>query len=98
MLSREEHARALAKILEQAKNPADVSELLTQIGDSYGTALAEQELSKTEAENMKRRNHELTEQNMKLFLKVGGVPETKPDEPPKKMSFDDLFDEHGKLK
>ena len=46
-------------------------------------------------------NKSLQEYNMKLFLQVGGQKSnepTKPEEPPQKRSYENLFNEKGELK
>lgn len=55
--------------------------------------------------NLTTKNNELQEANMKLFLRVGVIPEPNVpdnnhgnDSEPKKMTYDDLFDENGGLK
>lgn len=70
MLSMEKHTELLASILE---NPeiANVSEMVTQLKENYAGAMANTIIINEEIELLKKQNQDLTEQNMKLFLKIG---------------------------
>jgi hypothetical protein len=97
-MKKEEHEQLLSKILENAKDPAAVSDALTALREDYGATLATLQLTSADNESLKRQNDEIVKQNMKLFLKLGtGSPETPAqNDQPKK--YEDLFDEKGKLK
>lgn len=70
MLSMEKHTELLASILE---NPeiANVSEMVTQLKENYGGVISNSIIINEEIELLKKQNQDLTEQNMKLFLKIG---------------------------
>ncbi len=99
-MTREEHEKLLAGILANAKDPAAVSEALTSLREDYGSTLADLSLTHADNETLKKKNKEIVEQNMKLFLKVGTkTPEQDNDQGESKPSFADLFDpKTGKLK
>ena len=99
-MTREEHEKLLAKILENAKDPAAVSEALTALREDYGATLADVQLTHADNDNLKKRNKEVTEQNMQLFLKVGhrSAEQENQEHEDKKREYSDLFDENGKLK
>ena len=97
-MTREEHARLLADILKNAKDPASVSDALTKLQEDYQATLANAELTSADNASLKQRNDELIQQNMKLFLKVGKVPEEKQQQSDQPKKFEDLFDEKGRLK
>lgn len=98
-MKREEHASILASILSGRDDQAIVSDSLTTLSEDYAGMLADLELTRGENESLKKRNDDLTAQNMKLFLKVGNVPEPEAEaETEKKRTYEDLFDEFGHLK
>ena len=99
-MTKEEHEKLLADILKNAKDPAAVSEALSALREDYGATLADVQLTHADNDSLKKRNKEVTEQNMQLFLKVGHRS-AEPDgteQSDKKREFSDLFDEKGKLK
>lgn len=98
-MTREEHATKLATLLEAAADKATTSELLTQLADDYAAQLASAALSDAEVKRLTDENARLVEQNMRLFLKVGEVPENKepekPEENPTGLTFDALYQQLG---
>ena len=99
MMNQGELTSTLASVLANASDPAAVSEAITRISDDFGAALATISVQTAKIADLEAQNSALREQNMKLFLKVGGAPE-KPEEPEtqEKPSFAALFDENGNLK
>ena len=97
-MDRNTHASLLAAILAGRDDQAAVSDNLTVLSEDYAGMLADLELTKAENANLKNRNQALTEQNMKLFLKVGNVPEPEPELEPETRTFESLFDEKGRLR
>lgn len=97
-MDRNTHAAILAGILSGREDQAVVSDNLTVLSEDYAGVLAELELTKAENATLKTRNQALTEQNMKLFLKVGNVPEPEPEPEPETRTFESLFDTNGKLR
>lgn len=95
-MTREAHALILAQLLEAAADKATASGLLTQLSDDYAAALADTALLQGRADALTAENARLVEQNMKLFLKVGNVPEpeTKEDEPAG-LTFESLYKDLG---
>lgn len=100
MLSREEHAGILAKILEQPDS-ANVSEMVTQLAENYAGVLADNAVNTEQIATLKKQNDDLIQQNMKLFLKIGqGEPQdTAPEMPEERpiLRFDDLVNENGHI-
>jgi hypothetical protein len=97
-MTRENHAQILANILAGAGDPAIISEQVTLLSEDYAGLLAQSALMEAESATLRQQNQSLIDQNMKLFLKVGAVPE--PEKEPEETipSFDSLFDENGNLK
>lgn len=100
MLSREQHAEILAKILEQPDS-ANVSEMVTQLAENYASVLADSAVNGEQIATLKKQNDDLVQQNMKLFLKIGqGEPQ---DDTPKLeeerpvLKFDDLVNDNGHI-
>lgn len=94
-LSLADYKAKCAELLKTAANPAESSEILTQLSDTFSQTTAELELAKAKAENMEKANAALVKENMRLFLSLpageksddGGMETEK-----KKPSFSDLFD------
>ena len=98
MLTMEKHTELLASIWE---NPeiANVSEMVTQLKENYADAMANTIIINEEIELLKKQNQDLTEQNMKLFLKIGqSEPEieeviTEPEE--LTLTYEELINDDG---
>ena len=97
-----EHKKLLAKILENSKDPAVVSDLVTQLAEDNTKLVGDLSSTSNNLEKMQADNEQLRAANMKLFLKVGEPEQTddtikngKQDNTPK---YEDLFDESGNLK
>lgn len=97
-MTREEHALILANILAGAGDPAVISEQVTLLSEDYGSVLASSALQAAENATLRQQNQSLIEQNMKLFLKVGAVPEATQEPEEAIPTFESLFDENGNLK
>jgi hypothetical protein len=100
----EEHTAIIQRIRASLNDEAAVTELLTTLSEDYGSVTTEVNTTKQTADQLKADNDKLRECNMKLFLKVGNpAPENnngsgQQGNENKKLSFDALFDEKGKLK
>lgn len=101
-MDKEKHLAMIHKIRANLQNEGEVSLLLSDMSDDYGKVLSDLQQKEAEAQRLKEANDRLKEQNMNLFLKLGGDPEKPPVPPvppePKRRSFDELFDEKGNLK
>lgn len=98
----EDHKAAMKLILENAKNPAEVSDLLAQLTEDNQKLESDYAVTVEQKNNLEQTNEQLRAANMRLFEKVG-VPETVTEkiaeekEDPKP-DFSALFDEEGNLK
>lgn len=101
-MDKEKHLALVQKIRANLNNEGEVSLLLTEMADDYGKVMTDLQQKEAEAQRLKEANDRLKEQNMNLFLKIGGNPEVPPAPPtppePKRLSFDELIDEKGRLK
>ena len=101
-MDKEKHLAMIHKIRANLQNEGEVSILLTDMADDYGKVLSDLQQKEAEAQRLKEANERLKEQNMNLFLKIGGNPEDPPVPPappaPKRRDFNELFDEKGNLK
>ena len=77
-----------------------VSEILVQMADAYGEAVANSEKISSENETLKKANENLRDSNMRLFLKLGGTDnEAKKQEQEKPEGDGEKFDDiMGRLK
>lgn len=102
ILSLAEYKERCASLLKSASDPAQSSEILTQLSDTFGEANAELQLAKAENQRLQKTNEALVKENMRLFQKIPvGKSEnetTENTQDDKKLSFDDLIDEKGKIK
>lgn len=78
-------------------------ELLTQISDGVSSVFDTLATVTTARDELTLSNEQLRAANMKLFMKIGEekketTEEKGVEEPPKKRSFDDLFNEKGEFK
>ena len=97
-MTREAHAVMLATLLEAAADKSTASDLLTQLSDDYAALLATAALADGEVKRLAGENARLVEQNMRLFLKVGEVPDKEPEKPeenPTGLTFDGLYQQLG---
>lgn len=101
-MEKEKHLSIVHQIRGSLADEGKVSELLTEIADDYGKVTSDLTLAQQEAARLKEANERLKEQNMSLFLKIGGNPiepdNGKKDPEPQRLGFETLFDEKGKLK
>ena len=100
-MEKEKHLAIVHQIRGSLKDEGKVSELLTEIADDYGKVITDLSTSQQELQRIKEANERLKEQNMSLFLKIGGKPEQPPVPPveePERRDFESLFDEKGRLK
>lgn len=101
-MSREEHKKILADILE-TKDPAKISEHITKLSENYNSTLTENKLTDEERKSLKTQNDDLVKQNMELFLKIGQADEKKDDPPPpeenerKPIKYTDLASDNGHI-
>lgn len=100
MLSREQHAQLLARILENP-DTANISEQVTELAENYASALAENALNSEQVTALKKQNDDLAQQNMKLFLKIG-TADPEPDQPDMEeerpvLRFEDLVNDNGHI-
>lgn len=100
MLTREEHQRKLAAILEKPE-PAFISEVVSELSENYAGLIADHTVQSEQLSKAEKDKQELIQQNMKLFLKIGtGEPkdnEPNLEEKPKKRSFEDLIGKDGHI-
>lgn len=77
-----------------------VSEILVQMADAYGEAVANSEKFSSENETLRKANENLRDSNMRLFLKLGGTDdEAKKQEQKKNEEDGEKFDDiMGRLK
>lgn len=101
-MEKDKHLQIVHQIRGSLSDEGKVSELLTEIADDYGKVISDLTVAQQETQRLKEANERLKEQNMNLFLKIGGnpAPAPKPDEDPedKRRDFNSLFDEKGRLK
>lgn len=88
------------KTRNSLSDEAAVSEILVQMVDAYGEAVANSEKFSGENETLRKANENLRDSNMRLFLKLGGTDndakkqeQEKPEDDGEK--FDDIM---GRLK
>ena len=101
-MDRTEIMNLIANLRIDIDNAESRESLIDRISEAVNTVYdANDTLSNSNAEYV-RANEQLRSANMKLFTQIGAEPvktETKPqEEEPKKLSFDDLFNEKGELK
>jgi hypothetical protein len=99
----EEFKNKTISILADPANIADVSKLLSEIVDDHMSIIADRDAKENLANDLSKKNKDLTDANMKLYLNQIGAPNgaaaiKNPNEPPKKPEIGDLFDEKGRLK
>lgn len=73
-----------------------VSEILVQMADAYGEAVANSEKFSSENETLRKANENLRDSNMRLFLKLGGTDDEAKKQGQKKNEedgekFDDIM-------
>ena len=98
--TREDFNNAMQE-LGQCEDDVTRRSLLVALSDNLGGVFDENETLTTAAEKSAAEIKKLKENNMELFLRVGDKrePETKKEEePPKRRSFENLFNEKGDLK
>ena len=98
----EDHKAAMKLILENAKNAAEVSDLLAQLTEDNLKLENDYAVTVEQKTRLEKDNEQLRAANMRLFLKVG-EPETVSEKTPEdeeqvKPDFSALFDEQGNLK
>lgn len=95
----EEFNAKIKQVMENLSDQAQVSTLLTELSDVYGTKIAETATATQTSQQLTADNEKLRQANMNLFLKVG---ETKTPEKAQTQDttpqYADLFDEKGNLK
>lgn len=106
-MTRDEHRRLVNEMLGLvgADHQARASELLTTLSDDYESVLTESEGHATRVSELTANNETLRAVNAKLFLKVGEVPNTPPNDPTPpsdepdtpKITFESLFNDKGEL-
>ena len=97
-MTREDHARTLAAVLEAAADKAAASEAVTALSEDYAAMLANAAVLEAKVADLAKQNAALVEQNMKLFLKVGAVPPPAEDEgtgEEPKRTYEDLYKQLG---
>lgn len=97
-MTREEHKQILDTLLN-ADSQADRSELLSKLESDYVSVLGERDTALTERDALKTDNEKFAKINNELFLQVGATQKRdndetgtsgQDDEPPAKLSYDDL--------
>lgn len=106
-MKRDEHKNLINEMLGlvSADHQARASEILTSLSEDYETVLTESEGNATRVSELTANNETLRAVNAKLFLKVGEVPNTPPNNPtpptedPDKptITFESLFNDKGEL-
>ena len=100
-MTKKEYTERLQAIGTEADETAR-RELIAALIEDGGKDYDDHAAAVTARDNLQRDNETLRDANMKLFLRVGD-PNKKADDPaantePKKMRFEDLFDEKGGIK
>lgn len=105
-MTREELKQRATELLgfATADNHARISEILTEITESFDTITTTSEQNENRVKELTENNEKLREVNANLFLKVGTqTPAKTPEETPEEtdeaeiISFDSLFNEKGDL-
>lgn len=95
----EEFKEKASEILANLSDQAKVSEILTELTETYDNETTIKTTALSTAEKLNADNEKLRQANMNLFLKVG---EQTPKEEKQKQDttpkYDDLFTENGDLK
>lgn len=99
-MERDELLSLIGTLRNQSENEEERQNLITQISDEVAGIFTSLDTSRTANNELVTANEQLRSANMKLFQKIGAEPEGKPtetgeDEPPKKRSFDELFNNEG---
>lgn len=102
-MERDELLKLINDFRSNMDNEETRDDLLTQISDGVTSVFDTLTTVSTARDELTLANEQLRSANMKLFQKIGEekkVTETKTgeEEPPKKRSFNDLFNEEGEFK
>lgn len=89
-------------ILGKLDNQGEVSTILKELNDGYKDVLSQNQELTNKNTQLETDRENLRKANMELFLKVGNKTNNTTNEPQtsnnEKLSYDDLFDEEGKIK
>lgn len=101
-MERDELLSLIGTLRNQSEDEEARLNLITQISDEVTGLFTSLETSTSANNELATANEQLRSANMKLFQKIGAEPEVKPietgeDEPPKKRSFNDLFNDKGEF-
>ena len=101
-MERDELLSLIAGLRNQTEDEEARQNLITQISDEVTGVYTSLETSNSANKELATANEQLRSANMKLFQKIGAEPEVKPtdkgdEEPPKKRSFNDLFNDKGEF-
>ena len=101
-MERDELLSLIGTLRNQSEDEEARQNLITQICDEVTGVYTSLETSNSANNELATANEQLRAANMKLFQKIGAEPEkTKDnegeDEPPKKRSFNDLFNDKGEF-
>lgn len=101
-MERDELLSLIGSLRNQSDDEEARQNLITQISDEITGVYTSLETSNSANRELVTANEQLRSANMKLFQKIGAEPEGKPtdkgdEEPPKKRSFDELFNEKGEF-
>ena len=102
MDTRTDALNLISKLREDIDNTETRSDILDQLSDTLSAAYDSVDSLNTANQELVHNNEQLRKANMKLFLQIGSepqvTPEPKPQEPPARVPFADLFNEKGELK
>lgn len=89
-------------ILGKLDNQGEVSTILKELNDGYKDVLSQNQELTNKNTQLETDRENLRKANMELFLKVGNKTNNTTNESQtsnnEKLSYDDLFDEEGKIK
>lgn len=107
-MEREEHKKKLEEVLNNLQDQGKVTEILAELTQDYSELSANIETLNNTNKKLVDDAESLRNANMKLFLQIGNTPQKEEEKPtpdpvpeveePKKLNFEDLFNEKGGLK
>lgn len=101
---KKEEFEAKIQAIGTCEDDAQRRTLLAELNNEVGADYESFTTANTTAETLRNENEELRKANLKLFLMVGNDDDGGRDNPSKqepekeKLTFNDLFDEKGRLK
>ena len=92
----------ISKLRDEINNEETRNGVIDQISELISSNFDVVDSLNTANQELVHNNEQLRKANMKLFLQIGSepqaAPEPKPQEPPARVPFKDLFNEKGELK